>query len=63
MADEQRKDEKPWERLVREDLPTYPEFAKRAAKRGWDEKDDLWLEAVTGEPIPPHHRVSRNPDL
>jgi hypothetical protein len=64
MASEQRSDEAPWERLMRENRPTYPEFVKSASqRRAWDEKDDLWLEAVTGEPIPPHHRVPRNPDL
>jgi hypothetical protein len=63
MADEQRKDEAPWERLLRENRPTLPEFEKRVGERGWDEKDDLWLEVVTGEPVPPHHRVPRNPDL
>jgi hypothetical protein len=66
MASEQRKDETleaPWERLLREDLPTWPELMKLTPKRPWDEKDDLWFEIVTGETIPPHERAPRNPDL
>jgi hypothetical protein len=66
MATEQRKDgkpEAPWERLQRENLPTLPELERLAADRPWDEKDDLWFEAVTGETIPPHERAPRNPDL
>jgi hypothetical protein len=66
MASEQRKDglpEAPWERIQREGLATWPEFMKRMPKRPWDEQDDLWLEAVTGEVIPEHERAPRNPDL
>lgn len=66
MTGEQRKGETleaPWERLVREDLPTYPELERLAPKWPWDEKDDLWFEAVTGETIPPHERAPRSPDL
>jgi hypothetical protein len=53
MASEQRKDEtleEYRERLRREDRERFPEFAKFEFPWPWDEKDDLWLEAVTGEP-------------
>jgi hypothetical protein len=66
MANEQCKDEtpeEPWKRLLREDRPTFPELVRLAPRRLWDEKDDLWFEAVTGETIPPHERAPGNPDL
>lgn len=66
MASERRKEEAleaAWERLLQEKGPTVSELRRLAPKRPWDEKDDLWFEAVTGETIPEHDRAPRSPDL
>jgi hypothetical protein len=66
MASEQRKDEsleKYRERLNREFDEQFPNLAKLQFPWPWDEKDDLWFEAITGESIPPDERAPRNPDL
>jgi hypothetical protein len=65
MANEQRKDEtlqQYRDRLNREFDERYPELAKFSASGPWDESDDLFLEAVTGEPQG-RRRGARNSDL
>jgi hypothetical protein len=66
MASEQRQDEtleKYRERLNREFDEKFPELKRFKFPWPWDDKDDLWFEAVTGETIPEHERAPRNPDL
>lgn len=56
MANEQRKGEtfKEYrERLRREFRENHPKLAKLSMPGPWDEKDDLFLEAVTGEKLEP----------
>jgi hypothetical protein len=53
MDYEQRKDENLEdfrERLRREYRRDYPSLAAIALSGPWDEKDDIWLEHMTGEP-------------
>jgi hypothetical protein len=54
MANEQRKDETLQEyrdRLNREFAEKYPELVWHSSPEPWDESDDVFLEAVTGEPV------------
>lgn len=51
------------DRLNREFDEKFPELVKYQLSRPWDELDDLWFEAVTGETISPDERAARNPDL
>jgi hypothetical protein len=65
MNYEQQKDETLQEyrdRLNREFDERYPELAKYSAVGPWDESDDRFLEAVTGEPQG-RPRESRTSDL
>jgi hypothetical protein len=55
MADEQRKDEAPEvcrDRLNREFAEKFPRLASFGLPGPWDEKDDIFFETVTGEPVP-----------
>jgi hypothetical protein len=66
MDYEQRKDETLEDfraRLNRDFDARFPRLARLKLHRPWDEKDDLWFEAVTGEAIPTHERATRNPGL
>jgi|GEM_PF-4740264 len=56
MATEQRKDETVQEyrdRLRSEFREKHPKLAKLSMQGTWDEKSDLFLEAVTGEKLEP----------
>jgi len=50
-------------RLNREFDDKFPELARFSFPWPWDEQDDLWFEAVTGETIPSDQRAPRNAGL
>ncbi|HEX4307647.1 MAG TPA: hypothetical protein VHZ54_16545 [Solirubrobacterales bacterium] len=56
MANEQRNGEtlnEYRERLRREFRERYPELVKYSSPEPWDESDDIFLEALTGEKLEP----------
>ncbi len=66
MASEQRKGESLQayrDRLNQEFDEKFPGLKRFQLQRPWDELDDRWFEALTGETIPPDERAPRNSDL
>jgi len=60
MASEQRKDEtlqQYRERLRREFRENHPKLAELSIPGPWDEKGDLFLEAVNGEKLEPRREL------